>query len=54
MAWNVLRTGVGLKVISHDESPTLTLLTRELIINTRIGQSVGLTSAVKALYTPAS
>lgn len=53
-AWNVLSTGVRLKVISNDESPVLTLLTRELIIWTRLGQSVGLTNAVKALYTPAS
>lgn len=53
-AWNVLNAGLRMKVISNDESPALSFLTRELLIWTRIGQSVGLNSAVKSLMTAAS
>lgn len=53
-AWNVLNAGLRMKVISNDENPALGFLTRQLIIWTRIGQSAGLSNAVKALVTAAS
>ena len=53
-AWNVQNGGVRLKVLNRDENPALTLLTRELIVWMRLGQSAGLSNAVKALRTPAS
>lgn len=53
-AWNVVNAGLRLKVISNDESPALSFLTRELIIWTRLGQSAGLSSAVKSLVTASS
>jgi HK97 family phage major capsid protein len=54
-AWNVLNAGLRLRVIgNNEESPALQWLTRELVIWQRIGQSAGLSSAVKALVTAAS
>ena len=53
--WNVLNAGLHLRVIgNNEESPALQWLTRELIIDQRIGQSAGLSSAVKALVSSAS
>ena len=54
-AWNVLNA--GLRLISagnNNESPALSFLTRELIVWTSLGQSAGLSSAVKALVTASS
>jgi HK97 family phage major capsid protein len=53
-AWNVLNGGLRLTAIGNDGSSALTLLTRELIIWTSLGQTAGLSSAVKALVTAAS
>jgi len=53
--WNVLNAGLRIKVIgNNDESPALSFLTREMLIWTRIGQSAGLSSAVKSLVSAAS
>lgn len=53
-AWNVQNAGIRLKVISNDENPNLSFLTRELVAWTRIGQSAGLSNAVKALVSASS
>jgi HK97 family phage major capsid protein len=53
-AWNVQNAGVGLKVVTSDGNPNLIFLTRELIVWTRLGQSAGLNTAVKALVSAAS
>lgn len=53
-AWNVQNAGVSLKVIANDENPTLAMFTRELIVWTRLGQSAGLSTAVKSLVSAAS
>jgi HK97 family phage major capsid protein len=54
-AWNVLNAGLRLTTIgNNDESAALSYLTRELIVWTRLGQSAGLSSAVKALVTASS
>lgn len=53
-AWNVQNAGVGLKVITSDGNPNLTFLTRELIVWTRLGQSAGLSTAVRSLVSAAS
>ena len=54
-AWNVLNAGLRLvSAGNNNESPALSFLTRELIVWTRLGQSAGLSSAVKSLVTAAS
>jgi len=54
-AWNVLNAGRRLvSAGNNNESPALSFLTRKLIVWTRLGQSAGLSSAVKSLVTAAS
>jgi HK97 family phage major capsid protein len=51
--WVVQNAGVRLKVIGP-ESPVLNLLTRQLVVWTRLGQAAGLSNAVKSLVSAAS
>ena len=51
--YSVLNTGLRINVIS-DESSALSLLTREMIIYTRLGATTGVSNSVKALASAAS
>ena len=54
-AYSVLNAGgVRIKVISNNESPASTLLTREMIIYARIGATTGVSNSVKALVSASS
>lgn len=53
-AWNIQAAPVGLKVITSDGNPNLNHLTRELVVWMRLGQSAGLSNAVKSLVSAAS
>jgi HK97 family phage major capsid protein len=52
-AYSVLNAGVRIKIIGNDESPALTMLTREAVIWTRLGAAAGVSNAVKALVSAA-
>jgi HK97 family phage major capsid protein len=53
--WNVLNTGIRIKVIGNsDGNPSLAFLTRQMVIWTRVGQSIGLSNSVKALVSSSS
>jgi HK97 family phage major capsid protein len=46
--------GVKIKILSNNSSPNLALLTREMLIYTRLGATTGVSNAVKALVSAAS
>lgn len=46
--------GIKIKVITNDESPALSYLTREMIVYTRLGATTGVANSVKALVSAAS
>lgn len=50
--YSVLNAGLRIKVIS-DESQALSILTREMIVYTRIGATTGVSTSVKALVSAA-
>jgi hypothetical protein len=55
-AYNVLNGGgLKIKVIGNqDGDPSLSFLTRQMVMYTRLGASAGLSSAVKSLVSSAS